>query len=63
MKNEITVQEVDFYGTGLLAIKNNETGRVYAGINLILRDLGFNEKQIEYRRDKWVTDKVLKKVP
>lgn len=59
--NDLVVREVDFHGVGLLAIQEYSTGRIYAGINHILRGLGFDEKQIEYRRDKWTSDKVLKK--
>lgn len=59
--NELIVKDVNFQGTTLLAIQDKDTKKIYAGINLILRDLGFDEKQIEYRRDKWVSDKVIGK--
>jgi len=61
MENELTVKNVNFCGAGLLAVQEKETGKIYAGINSILRELGFDEKQIEYRRDKWISDKVLTK--
>lgn len=59
--NDLVVKNVPFCGTELLAVQEKETGKIYAGINLILRDLGFDEKQVEYRRDKWASDKSLKK--
>ena len=59
--NDLTVKNVPFCGTELLAVQEKETGKIYAGINLILRDLGFDEKQVEYRRDKWASDKTLQK--
>lgn len=59
--NDLVVKNVPFCGTELLAVQEKETGKIYAGINLILRDLGFEEKQVEYRRDKWASDKSLKK--
>lgn len=60
MKN-VEVKEVGFLGVELLAVKEVESGRIYAGINAILKDIGFDEKQIEYRRVKWVTDKTISK--
>lgn len=59
--NDVVVKEVEFFGTELLAIKDVDSGNVYAGINAILKDMGFDDKQIEYRRDKWVSDKSLSK--
>lgn len=59
--NELIVKDVNFQGTTLLAIQDKDTKKIYAGINLILRDLGFDERQIEYRRNKWNTDKVISK--
>lgn len=55
--NDLVVKKVPFYGAELLAVQEKDSGKIYAGINPILRDLGFDEKQIEYRRDKWVFDK------
>lgn len=59
--NELIVKDVNFQGTTLLAIQDKDTKKIYAGINLILRDLGFDERQIEYRRNKWNADKVISK--
>ena len=59
--NDLVVKNVPFCGTELLAVQERGNGKIYAGINPILRDLGFDEKQIEYRRDKWVTDKAVSK--
>lgn len=59
--SELVVKNVDFCGAGLMAVQSKEDGKIYAGVNSILRELGFNEKQIEYRRDKWRDDRVLSK--
>jgi len=59
--NDLTVKNVGFCGAELLAVQEKETGKIYAGINSILRELGFDERQIEYRRNKWNADKVLAK--
>lgn len=60
MENLIT-KNVPFEGTKLLAVQNKATGKIYASINSILRELGFDDRQIEYRRNKWISDKVLGK--
>ncbi len=59
--NELVTKNVPFCNSELLAVKEQNTGRIYAGINSVLRELGFSDKQIEYRRDKWKDDKVLSK--
>ena len=59
--NDLIVKNVSFCGAELLAVKEKGTGKIYAGINSILRELGFDERQIEYRRNKWNNDKVLTK--
>jgi hypothetical protein len=59
--NDLIVKNVPFCGAELLAVKEKGTGKIYAGINSILRELGFDERQIEYRRNKWNNDKVLTK--
>lgn len=59
--NELVTKNVPFCNSELLAVKEQKTGRIYAGINSVLRELGFSDKQIEYRRDKWKDDKVLSK--
>lgn len=56
--NELVAKNVAFCNSELLAVKERKTGRIYAGINSVLRELGFSDKQIEYRRDKWKDDKV-----
>lgn len=59
--NDLIVKNVDFQGMELMAIQQRETGKIYAGINHILRGLGFDDRQIEYRRNKWNSDKVIAK--
>lgn len=59
--SEFISKKVDFVGTDLLAVQENASGKIFAGINFVLRDLGFDERQIEYRRGKWAADKVLSK--
>lgn len=61
MVNGLVVRKVAFNGTDLLAVQDRETGKIYAGINSILRDLSFDEKQIRYRRDKRAEDQVIYK--
>lgn len=57
--NDLMVKNVEFCGAELLAVKEKETGKVYAGINSVLRELGFDESQIRYRRERWLNDRVL----
>ena len=59
--NELEVKNVPFCGTELLAVQEKESGKIYAGINLLLAGLGFNEYQTRYRREKWLEDKSLSK--
>lgn len=59
--NNLIIKQVDFMGGNLLAIQEKVTGKIYTAINYVLRGLGFDEKQIEYQRDKWVEDKVISK--
>ncbi|MCC8025670.1 MAG: ORF6C domain-containing protein [Clostridium sp.] len=59
--NDLVVKNVPFCGTELLAVQDKKTEKIYAGINLILRELGFDERQIEYRRNKWGSDKAISK--
>lgn len=56
---DLIVKDVPFCGTELLAVQQKDSGKIYVGINVILRELGFNEEQVRYRRDKWNADKVL----
>lgn len=59
--NNLITKNVPFCGAELLAVQDKTTGIIYAGINSVLRELGFDEKQIEYRRNKWRDDKILSK--
>ncbi len=59
--NDLVVKNVLFYEAELLAVQDRETGKIYAGINRILRELGFDDKQVEYRRGKWTQDKIIEK--
>lgn len=59
--NDLIVKNVPFCKAELLAVQDKETGKIYAGINCILRELGFDEGQIRYRRDKWLDDKAVSK--
>lgn len=62
MGTELVVQNVDFYGSELLAIKDNVTNTIYTAINYVLKGIGFTDmKQIEYQRDKMCSDKVISK--
>lgn len=60
MKEKLTIKPAQFCGSELLAIKD-EKGGVHAVLNPILRGLGFNDRQIEYQRNKWLSDKVISK--
>lgn len=59
--SDLIVKHVPFCQAELLAVQDKETGKIYAGINCILRELGFDEGQIRYRRDKWIDDKSVSK--
>lgn len=59
--DNLVIKNVEFCNTELLAIQEKETGKIYAGINCILRELGFDDGQIRYRRDKWIDDKSIGK--
>lgn len=59
--DELEVRSVNFQGSSLLAIQDKITGKIFTAINNVLRGLGFDEKQIEYQRDKWVDDKAIMK--
>lgn len=60
MKDNLTIKPVQFCGSELLAIQD-EKGGIHAAVNPILRGLGFNERQIEYQRNKWLSDRVIAK--
>lgn len=57
----LEVKNVPFCGSELFAVQEKDSGKIYVSINSILRELGFNEEQVRYRRDKWNADKVLSK--
>lgn len=57
--NDLIVRNVPFCRAELLAVQQKSSGDIYVGINSVLRELGFDERQIEYRRNKWNADKVL----
>ncbi|WP_440195680.1 phage antirepressor N-terminal domain-containing protein [Anaerocolumna jejuensis] len=59
--NQLEVRNVNFQGNSLLAIQDKKTGKVFTAINNVLRGLGFDEKQVEYQRSKWVEDKSILK--
>lgn len=59
--NDLIIKNVPFCQAELLAVQDRKTGKIYAGINCILRELGFDDRQIEYRRNKWNDDKVISK--
>ena len=59
--NDLIIKNVPFCQAELLAVQDRKTGKICAGINCILRELGFDDKQVEYRRDKWTQDKVIGK--
>lgn len=55
-KSALQVTEFNFYGDSLVALRDNVSGEIYAGINSVLRGLGFADAQIRYQRDKWTKD-------
>ncbi len=59
--NDLIIKNVPFCQAELLAVQDKETGKIYAGINCILKELGFDDRQIEYRRNKWNDDKIISK--
>lgn len=59
--NDLVVKNVPFCGAELLAVQEKTTGDIYAGVNSVLKELGFEDRQIEYRRNKWSADKVISK--
>lgn len=43
----LQVTNFNFYGDKLNALKDNATGEIYTSINLVLRGIGFTERQIK----------------
>lgn len=58
---ELEIKKVDFYDSELIGVQETATGKVFTAINNVLRGIGFDEKQIEYQRDRMVNDVVLGK--
>ena len=48
----LQVTNFNFYGDDIIALKDNATGEVYTAINLVLKGIGFTDRnQIRKRRD------------
>ncbi|WP_416328724.1 phage antirepressor N-terminal domain-containing protein [[Clostridium] innocuum] len=58
---ELEIKKVDFYDSELIGVQETTTGKVFTAINNVLRGIGFDEKQIEYQRNRMVNDVVLGK--
>lgn len=58
---ELEIKKVDFYDSELIAVQETSTGKVFTAINNVLRGIGFDEKQIEYQRERMINDSVLSK--
>lgn len=58
---ELEIKKVSFYDSELIGVQETATGKVFTAINNVLRGIGFDEKQIEYQRDRMVNDVVLGK--
>ena len=58
---ELEIKKVDFYDSELIGVQETATGKVFTAINNVLRGIGFDEKQIEYQRNKWKEDEVVSK--
>ncbi|WP_069680459.1 phage antirepressor N-terminal domain-containing protein [Clostridium taeniosporum] len=43
--NELIIRPVDFLGDQLIAIKNEETGKIYTGVSYICKGIGFTKGQ------------------
>lgn len=60
MGTDLIVKEVNFNGATLVAVLGNDS-KIYTGINYVLEGLGFDNRQVEYQRNKIIGDKVLSK--
>ena len=58
MSTAITPSKVDFYDDYITAFKS-ESGEVYAVINQVLRNIGFDDARINNIRTKWIKDLVI----
>ena len=57
----LQVTNFNFYGDKLNALKDNATGEIYTSINLVLRGIGFTERQIKHIHKKWSGDIIVAK--
>lgn len=57
----LQVTNFNFYGDELIALKDNATGEIYTSINLVLRGIGFTERQIKHIHKKWSEDIIVAK--
>ena len=56
MISALQTVDFNFFGDILIAVKDNSTNEVYAGITHILRGIGFTDKQIEHQQKKIISD-------
>ncbi|KAI3349064.1 hypothetical protein JW813_04960 [Clostridium botulinum] len=59
--NGLIVKPVDFLGDELVAIKNDETGKIYTGVSYICRGIGLSDGQFRRQKQNLNEDVVLKK--
>ena len=57
----LQVTNFDFYGDKLIALQDNATGEIYTAVNLILRGIGFTERQTKHIHKKWNDDLIISK--
>lgn len=57
----LQVTNFNFYGDDLIALRDNATGKIYAAINHILRNIGFTERQTKHIHKKWSEDIIISK--
>lgn len=60
MKNELVVKEVGFNGDSLVAVQDNESGKIFVGVSWICKGVGLTEKQKDNQVSKIQNDFVLK---
>lgn len=58
MTTTITPAEIKFYQDEVTAFQAND-GEVYAAVNKVLRNIGFNEDRVKAIRKKWRDDRVI----
>ncbi len=59
MENQLSVKAVPFMGDELMAAKDEETGKIYAGVSYICKGIGLTEKQKDIEVSKIQKDLVL----